>query len=179
MFFNYQHIILPINIITHEYILQQIFINLTIQIYTLSKTSNFNTNWLLSCHKDAKNKRIINNMILCSGSLIGGMNPFFQFTKLLITDDQWKNCWNAGFDQGDFNYIFYTKWQKFANFSLISTKLLTCEDRFMTLFYCMKPPVSLNGKNQIQSPRTNNTIIFMHQYNRFLNLSLFTNQICK
>lgn len=140
---------------------------------------NFNTNWLLSCHKDAKNKRIINNMILCSGSLIGGMNPFFQFTKLLITDDQWKNCWNAGFDQGDFNYIFYTKWQKFANFSLISTKLLTCEDRFMTLFYCMKPPVSLNGKNQIQSPRTNNTIIFMHQYNRFLNLSLFTNQICK
>lgn len=143
------------------------------------KKCSYNKRWLMSCHKDAEKAKILDNMILCSGSLIGGINPFYQFTKLLVGHDAWQDCWKVGFDQGDFNYIFYKKWKRFALSSNISTKLLTCEDRFMTMFYCMKSPITWNDKNQIITPGTNNTILFMHQYNRFRDLVFFVNEICK
>lgn len=142
------------------------------------KNCPYNKNWLFSCHKDAEKTKIANNMILCSGSLIGGFIPFFEFVKILVTHDKWSLCWKAGFDQGDFNYIFYTKWKRRRNSSsLISTKLLTCEDRFMTMFYCIKQPIIWNTKNQISYPESNNTIIFMHQYNRFNDLLMFVKKI--
>lgn len=141
------------------------------------KKCAYNRNWLYSCHKDAKKKMISNNMILCSGSLIGGVFPFFQFLKTLVSQDNWHHCWKVGYDQGDFNYIYYTKWQSLSNSLNISNKLLTCEDRFMTMFYCVKSPIIWNNENQLIDQKTNRTIIFIHQYNRFPKILLFVKKI--
>ncbi|OHT12637.1 hypothetical protein TRFO_17453 [Tritrichomonas foetus] len=139
------------------------------------KLCPYNRQWLLSCHHDLNKKKILDNIILCSGSLIGGVKPFFEFVELLVTHKEWPQCWGPGFDQGDFNYVFY----KHYFISHHKFKYTNCQSRFSTMHYCIRNESNLwNSKGQLQTLDGSDTLIFIHQYNRFPDVNRYISKLC-
>jgi hypothetical protein len=122
----------------------------------------YNKQWILSCHYDVNRYLLLGNTIACSGSLIGGAEPFRIFSEMLITHTEWPSCWGRGFDQGDFNYILYTQFRK--NYSVVQ---MGCNSGFLTMNYCSQNEVFFDQDEQLLTPDRSKKVVFVHQYNRY------------
>lgn len=138
----------------------------------------YNKRWVFECHKNVRKNLFGLNIILCSGSLIGGVNPFLLFVEKLITHNEWNQCWGIGYDQGDFNYVFYSDWERNKSIRY-KTKLMGCNDRFVTMHYCIRPNnLYKNNRGQICTKDQKDTVAFMHQYTRFPEMNHYVQSIC-
>lgn len=134
----------------------------------------YNKQWLLSCHYDVNRWKLLGQKIACSGSLIGGAELFFNFTKSLITHPEWPSCWGKGFDQGDFNYILYTEYIP----SNASATFMNCNSGFLTMNYCSANGVFFNKKGQLLTPDKSKLVTYVHQYNRYENTTKVIEKLC-
>lgn len=134
----------------------------------------YNKDWVLSCHHDVNRWKLLGKTIACSGSLAGGAQAFYNFTKILITHNEWPSCWGKGFDQGDFNYVLYTKYIP----SNASHTLMNCNSGFLTMNYCSAKGIFFNSLGQLLTPDKSKLVTFVHQYNRYENASKVINALC-
>ncbi|KAH0791283.1 hypothetical protein GPJ56_004903 [Histomonas meleagridis] len=134
----------------------------------------YNNRWVTSCHINLSSE-LRHSLIVCSGSLIGGRKQFLQMTELLITHDEWMQCWKHGFDQGDFNYVIYTK----LNQTNITYKFMGCNERFISMHYCWPSGKGLGPSGLFPTTDDKDTIVYMHQYNRHKNIIEYIWDKCK
>ena len=131
------------------------------------KLCPYNRKWV-KCHSSEKFQIIRNEYVLCSGSLIGHIKPFTTMIELMVTSEEWPACWGRGFDQGIFNIVFYTSFQS-LNFNF-SVYHMCCSSGFITMNYC-------SIDKTLQSLKESNPI-FLHQYNRYINVTNYVQDIC-
>lgn len=127
----------------------------------------YNRPWIERCF-DENVEDVMQHTVLCSGSLIGGIEPFMKFMSKMIGHPGWLRCLDHnGYDQGAFNYAFYTNQWDFHKY------ILPCNSPFVTLHYCER---SYNF--EILSKERRSRFIYIHQYNRYNNMVEQLNSIC-
>ncbi|KAH0792433.1 hypothetical protein GPJ56_003610 [Histomonas meleagridis] len=134
---------------------------------------SYNSAWILGCHYNLTTE-ILESPIICSGSLIGGRVPFIKMVELLITHDEWMQCWDHGFDQGDFNYVIYTR----LNQSYIKHEIIDCNGRFISMHYCWPKGKHLAPSGHFPTRDDKDTLVYMHQYNRHQNIIDYVREKC-
>lgn len=137
------------------------------------KSCPYNKKWLKDCHPNVT-KEFLRNKIVCSGSLGGGLVPFTQFVRKMVTSPEWPNCWKKGADQGDFNYIL---WSNILAFDF-KVNIMNCSSGFTTMNYCIDQNRTFISNHQLVAKDSDNPIIFAHQYNRFPEIQEYINQLC-
>jgi hypothetical protein len=137
----------------------------------------YNKNWLLKCHYDMNRFQTLGRTIACSGSLLGGTAPFFNFIERMVTHPEWPSCWGHGFDQGDFNYILHTEFVNKTNWNLY---MMNCNSGFLTMNYCYKdmPDVFFGENGEIMVPNQSRPASYVHQYNRYQRTADMIDMLC-
>jgi hypothetical protein len=133
----------------------------------------YNKQWILACHYDVNRFQLLGQTIACSGSLIGGAQPFRKFTEMLVTHPEWPSCWGRGFDQGDFNYIMYTSYRKEHD-----VEMMDCNSGFLTMNYCSVDGISFDKQKRLLTPDGSKNVVFVHQYNRYDQADVVVTKLC-
>jgi hypothetical protein len=133
----------------------------------------YNKQWILACHYDVNRYQLLGQTIACSGSLIGGAQAFREFTEMLVTHPEWPSCWGRGFDQGDFNYIMYTRYRREHD-----VEMMDCNSGFLTMNYCSVDGISFDEQRRMLTPDGSKNAVFVHQYNRYDEADVVLTQLC-
>lgn len=122
-----------------------------------------NSHWISKCHGNQTLNQIGKYPVLCSGTLMGGIELFRYVAITMINESGWDDCWAKGYDQGEFNFLVYTK---FIN--EISIQFMGCNSAFLTMSYCSQSQkIFFDSKMRLLSPFGFSHPIYAHQYNRY------------
>ena len=139
------------------------------------RSCGWNLAWFNRCYNWSTLLEIRNHYIICSGSIIGGARSYLKLLQLMISQEEWSDCYDTSLDQPILNYLI---WLGIARDHGIEYDFTGCDGNFMTMQWCqMDGSIPINKKRQIQSLE-GNVPAFVHQYNRIENLTRDFYQYC-
>jgi hypothetical protein len=142
----------------------------------LVKACGWNYGWMSRCYNATGVSLTAKHFILCSGSIIGGVDFYVRFLELMIGQPEWETCWDHSMDQAMLNYLVRSGKVSGAG---IRYRIVGCESDFFTMAWCVVDKrIAMNADGDIVS-RGRHVPAFVHQYNRFDDLYIRLNQICK
>ena len=139
------------------------------------RSCGWNIHWLEQCYGKAVLDKIMNNFIICSGSIAGSVSEYIKLLELMISQKEWDSCYDESMDQPILNYLL---WTGLIDANNIKYRFTGCEAGFMTIKWCvLNDNVKFNEYGQILSP-TNTTPPYIHQYTRIDSLSSYLFKAC-
>lgn len=139
------------------------------------RSCGWNLAWIQQCYGNPSKFDMNQNFIICSGSISGSANEYLRLLHLMINTKEWKSCWYPSMDQPILNWLVWNEYVKKEN---ISYELSGCDGGFFTMQWCvLEKKIIFNENQQIQSIG-GNVPAYVHQYNRFPNLTKHLFQIC-
>ena len=135
----------------------------------------WNLAWIRKCYGDTTMYSMNYNFIICSGSISGSSKEYFKLLELMLGTKEWNSCWDTSMDQPILNWLVWNNLVKKAG---IKYELSGCDGGFFTMQWCvLEEKVLINEHNQVKSIG-GNVPAFLHQYNRYPNLSKHLMSIC-
>lgn len=127
------------------------------------RSCGWNQGWYKDCYGGEKLERVMNNFIVCSGSIIGDAKVYLKLLDLMIESEEWKRCWRSSFDQPILNHLI---WENKLADNKIAYDFTACNGGFLTYQWCIIDyETRLNEKQEIIT-MINTTPAYVHQYNR-------------
>jgi hypothetical protein len=138
------------------------------------RTCGWNLAWITGCY-GSRGNALTKRFIVCSGSIGGSAIEFRKLIELMISQNEWKHCWDVSLDQPIVNYLMWTgEIDKHG----IQYAIGGCESGMYTMQWCTyEKQIRMNDDNVIIS-QTGNPPFFLHQYNRIDNLSPYLFEKC-
>jgi hypothetical protein len=126
------------------------------------RTCGWNLAWITQCY-GMRGNALSNRFIVCSGSIGGSAREFRKLIDLMISQPEWKRCWDVSLDQPILNYLL---WSGEIDKHGIRYVIGGCDSGFYTIQWCtLERQIKMNQDNVVVS-RTGNPPFFLHQYNR-------------
>ena len=127
------------------------------------RSCGWNLAWMNECYGERVTSSINTRFIICSGSIIGGKDPYLKLLDLMISQKEWTKCWEASKDQPILNYLVWTGKVSEAG---IKYEMTGCNGEYLTMQWCLvNGQVPTDKEGRITS-MIGSVPAFVHQYNR-------------
>ena len=132
------------------------------------RSCGWNLAWMNACYGQEMGKEMRNKFIICSGSISGDAHAYEKLLDLMISQREWKKCWDPSMDQPILNYLV---WSGAVRRRGIKYKFTGCDDGFFTVQWCvLDRQEKMNEYGQLISEH-GSVPSYIHQYNRLQSLS--------
>ena len=127
------------------------------------RSCGWNLAWMTECYGDRITQTLTKRFIICSGSIIGGKEPYLKLLDLMISQKEWSTCWQSSKDQPILNYLVWSGKVKEAG---IEYELTGCNGNYLTMQWCLvNQEIPTDQYGRITS-MIGSVPAFVHQYNR-------------
>ena len=137
--------------------------------------SSWNSGWLQRAYGEEMPIKMGNNIVSCSGTIIGGAKQFKIYLNTLLGH---KPFWLNGrhsLDQAYHNYLLYSK--KFER-NGIKPKFFSCNSPILTMHYCFRRGNEHYTNERVLCPDGRTVPSIVHQYNLFEDAQYILHRIC-
>ena len=125
-------------------------------------TRGVNKNWLINIYGLEKYKTIEKERIICSGTVWGTVDKFYEFSKMMWEPFKTNKSLRAYiYDQGVANYLIY--YDKLFNDSLIKSDNI--DGRVMTIGFTKSKEIKIDSRNNVLNDKGEIAAV-IHQYDR-------------
>lgn len=126
------------------------------------RSCGWNLAWMTDCYGSIVMQQLNTRFIICSGSIIGGADPYLKLINLMMSQKEWSKCWKPSYDQPIVNFLV---WSGAVDKAGIQYELTGCNGNYLTMQWCLTGTVPFNKNGRITS-MIGSVPAFVHQYNR-------------
>lgn len=129
--------------------------------------------WMHRTYPNQLTRRLMNNMIINGGFILGASERFYKFVFTVATHVQCSARWDFGTDQAAINYILYKVAKSQWNY-----ELLRCDSLAPVTSACYRGGKMRIASTYIYSSIRPDPIYVAHQYDRFRGAVKLVNRLC-
>ncbi|OHT01134.1 hypothetical protein TRFO_01732 [Tritrichomonas foetus] len=139
------------------------------------ENSSWNSGWLIRAYNESVSQSLGENIVSCSGTVIGGYNQFLIYLNTLLEHPPFWANGRHSLDQAYHNFLLHTGvFEKKG----INAAYFGCNSHILTMHYCSRHGKEVLKNNRIYTPNGKILPAIVHQYPLFRGSQLAIKAMC-